>query len=222
MRNYIILLSLFFLTSLTGCGSAHKTLRPEQGQLNNIKTLAVVVEQDKEFEIFYSRANADATGAALFGVVGVAVGASIDENEDKEKAKLMAPAISNISCKSIFSEALLPLQQNERFEKVEIIKDGFNSDQFKDYDAVVFLAVKKWGLRLVEQRTDTVSGFVEVDIKMQTVPDNKLIWEERQVIAGRSREYLREYISNAELLQNELTQTIKDAGSRMSNLLIYQ
>jgi hypothetical protein len=221
MRNYVILLSTFLLTVLSGCGSAHKTVRPEQGQLNNVKTLAVVVDQDKEFELFYSRASADGTGAALFGVVGATVGASIDENEDKEKAKLMAPAISNICCKSIFSEALLPLQQNNRFEKVQIIKEGLNSDQFDGYDAVVFFTVKKWGLRLVEQRTDMVSGFIEIDVKMRTIPDNKTIWEERQVIAGRGRENLREYISNAELLQNELTQTIKDAGTRMSNLLIY-
>lgn len=212
----------FMLMALTGCGSAHKTVRPDQDQLKAIKTLAVLIDQDTEFEVVYSRATADGTGAVLFGVVGAAIGASIDEGEDREKAESMATAVEKIDFYSIFSDALTPLEKNGPFQEVTILDGSSSLKSLDSYDAVVTFTIDQWGLRLVEQKRDLVSGFVELEMKMKTYPDQKIIWDERHVVLGQGREYLRKYMSDSELLQNEMVQTIQATADRMSNLLIYQ
>lgn len=223
MRFVIIsLLLLVAFLGLTGCGSAHKTVRPQQDQFNEIKEIAVVVKQEKEFEVVYSRATADGTGAVLFGVAGAMIGASIDKGEDRDRAEQMESAINDFCCQKVFIDALSSLKQSSRFEKVDICKEDLTPEQYADYDAVVAFTIEQWGLRLVEQRTDIVSGFIEFDMKVRSGEKQKIIWDERHVVAGQNRAYLRKYMQDGAFLREEMTQTIQEAGSSVSNLLIYQ
>lgn len=222
MKIKLLLVSGILLAVLSGCGSAHKTLRPTHEEFAAIKSLAVVVKQEKDFEVIYSRATANGTGAVLFGVAGAAIGAGIDEGQDKEKAKAMRDAVSGICCQTNFSEALSVLQDNDRFEKVYLAEKQPIAELLNEYDAVVTFTINQWGLRLVEQNKDIMACFVEIMIAVQDASTRKQVWSERHVVIGQGRDYLRHYMSDAGLLQNELKQTIQETGVRMSNLLIYQ
>lgn len=215
-----ILLGILAIT-FAGCGSAQKSQRPAHEEFAKIKSLAIVVKQERDFEVIYNRATANATSAALFGLAGAAITASIDEGKDKERAEQMAQAVSEICCHSDFAAGLAALEQNARFEKIFVVDDPKEPLALGEYDAVVTFTIKQWGLRLVEQRQDAMAGFMEIDMKVQDAA-KKAIWDERHVVIGQGREYLRKYMTDASLVQNELKQTIQDAGMRMSNLLIYQ
>lgn len=217
----VSVLCLVLLVSLSGCGPAQKTLRPDAEQLTTIQSLAVVVESDSQFEVIHSRATADAAGAALFGLVGAAIGSSIDKGEDEKRAEQVASAVEDLSCKSLFSKGLSRLQENKRFQSVRIFTEGWNPDQAADYDAVVMFTIEKWGLRLIDQESNMVSGFLELDMKMQAGPDMKTIWDERHVLTGQGRKHFREYSANPELVKQEMSETLQQAGINMANLIIY-
>lgn len=224
MRTFTctFLLLLIILPNIIGCGPVHKNISPEPGQLDNIKKLAVVVDQKSDFEVFHSRATGDLVATAIFGVIGAAVASGINEGEDKDRAAQLAPFVSELSCRSLFVNSLASLQLNSRFETVQILPDKSDKQTQSQFDAVVTFEIQKWGLRLIDRETDKLSGFVELNMHMTTTADNKTIWDQRHVIIGQGRERLSTYSLNAELLRNELRQTIEQAGSRMVNLLIYQ
>lgn len=224
MRTFIcvFLLSLITLTGIVGCGPAHKNLSPEPGQLRDIKKLAVVVEQKGDFEVIHSRATADSTAGVMFGLIGVAIAGGIDEGEDKDRAAKLAPSISELSCCSLFANSLAAISSASRFETVQILSEKPDKNTQSKFDAVVTFEIQKWGLRIVASETGELSGFVELNMNMKTTADNKTIWDQRHVVIGQGQELFNTYSLNAELLRNELRQTIEQAASRMSNLLIYQ
>jgi len=209
------------IISAMGCGPA-KEIRLNQGDLQDVKKIAVVVQEKHGFEVIHSRAKANATAAALFGVAGAAIAGGIDEGKDKDMAATVAPAVKDMSCSAIFVESLVPLLKSEKYEKVYIVPDANQKKDLSGYDAVVTFTIDKWGLRLVEREASNVAAFVELDIKMVKTKDSKTIWDQREVIVGDRREGFLMFSNNSELLRGELKETIKKAGFQMSNSLIYQ
>jgi hypothetical protein len=205
-----------------GCGPANKDIRLTQGEMQGIKKIAVIIEQKHNFEVIHSRAKANAGAAAMFGLVGAAVASGIDEGADKDKVAAVASAVQDVCCPAIFIGGLKPLLESTRFDKIYIVPDASQKVDLSDYDAVVTFTIDRWGLRLVERETESVSAFVEMDVKMVRAKDKKTIWDQREVIVGDRRENFMTYKTNGEMLRNELRDTIKKAGAQMANALVYQ
>jgi len=229
MRTYIISLfcSVGIILGTFGCsgpsGPAHNEIRLTQSGLQGVKKIAVVVEQKHNFEVIHSRATTN-IGAPLLlgGLAGVEIASGIDEGKDKNQTALMAKAIQDVCCPSLFIESLSPLSEPTRFDKVYILPDANQKVSLSDYDAVVTFTIARWGLRLIERETDKVAAFVELDAKMVRTRDANTIWDQREVIIGDRRENLATYSADSNMLRNELRETIKKAGFQMSNALIYQ
>lgn len=215
---------LILMPIIAGCGPAQNSLRPPSEALSQINTLAIVVTSDKAFEVVKNRATADGTAGAMFGVAGVIIAAKSDENQDKELADALSGSLGEFDSQGVFIKSLSSELKNanltaNRFTKINLIK---SAPADGEYDAVVTLDVTQWGLRLIERESELMAGFMDIDMKMKTTSDNKIIWNERQMIAGQGRNNIIHYKNETGLLQNEMKQTAADAASQISNLLIYR
>jgi hypothetical protein len=199
-----------------------------QKELQGVKKVAVVVEQNHNFEVMQSRAKTNyGLFYALGGVPGMAIAHGIDKGKDMNEAAPMMSAVQDVCCSSIFTESLAPLFEPNRPGRIYILTGENQKINLSDYDAVVTFTIDRWGLRLTELATnnpaaDKLASFVKVYAKMVSSKNKKTIWKRKELITGDRHENLTTFTANSEMLRNELRETIKKAGVQMSNALIQQ
>jgi len=219
-RNVIIIccwLLLFFVSSVNASDKKEKSLT--ENDLKGITKIAIVIEQKRPaFEVLHWRAKTAYGISSLGGFAGDAIAHGIDKDKDSNEAALMNPG--DIQCSAIFKESLEPLNNSKKFEKV-YITSGENKKELSDYDAVLTFTINRWGLRLVERENEKLSAFVELKAEMVSAKEKKPVWDERQVIVGNKRQTVAEFTADSNMLNSELQDAIKKAGTQMSNALIY-
>jgi len=237
MKNLIISLSCFvaLLLGASGCLETktdsgyivESKTKVAPNELQGVKKVAVIVEQNHNFEVMKSRAKTSGLWGAGLGISGMAIAHGIDKGKDMNEAAPMMSAVQDVCCTSIFTESLAPLFEPNRPDRIYTLIGANQQINLSDYDAVVTFTIDRWGLRLMElanknPAADKLAGFVKVYAKMVSTKDEKIIWKRKELVDGERRETVSAYTTNSEMLHNELKDTIKKAGVRMSNALIQQ
>lgn len=210
------------IISVTSCGPVHKQIRPTADNLDRLKKLAIVIPTEPDFTVIYHRAKATAAPGALFGLVGAAVASGYNESLDNKKTELIDPYLDKFSCRLIFVESVRKtLNDARRFTAIQVFDKEIKSKDVHQYDAVVTFSIQNWGLRLADRENDKMAAFIELEVKMIQTSDGRVIWDEREVVLGNGRHPFELYQEDKQLVQNDLEETVEEAGFRTANLLIY-
>lgn len=207
--------------SLAACGPVHTTVRPTVSHLAGVQRVAVVVAEDGAFTVVKERAKATATGAVLFGVIGAAVASAANQSMDREETDKMRPGLTGFSPAPALRDAFVEALKGSGRLQVEVV-DSERTLQGQDYDAVIHLTVKEWGVRLPSRAiSDKLAAFAEIQARMTRARSQDMLWDEHEVSLGNGRHDLEAYRADAALLRGELTDMLQSAGYRLANLLIY-
>lgn len=216
------LLAPVVLLAAVACGPVHSTVRPDAGNLANVRRVAVLVVEDGAFTVVKERAKATATGAALFGIVGAAVSAAANQSMDSGEADKARPGLAGFTPATVLRESFVETLKSSGRVAVDVADSEAGLQALKGHDAIVRLTIKEWGVRLPTRAiSDQLAPFVEVQARMSRVPGQDVLWDEHEVALGRGRHDLARYQSDGTLLRSELTETVHEAGYRLANHLIY-
>ena len=224
------IITLFLLiVSTTAC--ATKLVRPNANDLNEIKSLAIVIPEDKNFTVMYERVkappNMQVSGGLPALVIGIGIAKAIDtgkELQDETKTKLFFSCLTEFSCKSIFiSTCEKALSDCGRFGNIKFYNGEIDINEKTKFDAIVTLYIENWGLRLIEDiEGEKITPFFELAVEMTETRSKRTLWDEYEIVLGKERRSLDYYQNNVEPFKKEMEGTIEDAGRRVAYTLIYQ
>ncbi len=229
LNAFLIYSLLILLLIITSCSSTQITTRPSTDKLKVISKLAFIIQPEADFTVIHDGAKGLTTlpgiigsfGGGLVGVFAAEGLTSKHKNSlDKRKQALVNPNIDKISYSKFFVESLLTtLKSSNRFKEIKVFDKEIKPQDSHQYDAVISLCIQDWGIRLTDHRNDQMSVFIELDVKMIQAKNSMTMWEEHQVVLGRSRHSFDFYQNNMAVLQSELMETATDAGTRIANIL---
>jgi len=206
---------------LGACGPVNKNIQPTSDNLSRIKAVAVVVPEEPEVTVYCDRAKATAAPALMFGLIGAAIASGHNQSLDQNKADQIAPNVTDMSCRSIFSDAFSKrLESSNKFEKIDLFDNPKDVDSGQ-YDAIVSFNIVNWGLRLVNQDSDEMSSFIEMDILMNDTNSGTVLWQQREVALGQEQQKFETYVDDGEGLRKSLQRTAHELGDSVANTLLY-
>ena len=226
--------ALALLLCVTGCVSTAPPPRPTASDVQGVKRLAIVVPAEGAFGVFHSRAEGATPGGSAavmgagvaFGVLGVlaasGIATAVQESQDEKRTAQVKPHVATYSGRAVLVGKLTQtLREGKRFDEVKAFDKALTAVEAAPFDAVVTVDLRDWGLRLVPNQPDALAGFAELTTKMTVVSGGRIVWEERQAISGQRRHPLTHWAGDAELLRQELTETLETAGERVAVELMY-
>lgn len=214
---------LILIIGLISCGPVHKQILPTVDNIDRIKKLAIFIPNEPDFTVIYDRTKATAAPAVFFGLVGAAVASAHNQSSDNQKAIVIAPHLENFSFRSTFIESLdKTLNNSGRFTEIQVFDKELKSTEAQNYDAIATFRIRNWGLRLANRENNQMSAFIELEIKMIQTRENKILWDEHEVVLGKSQNTFDSYKKDKDMTLNDIKETVEDTGFRMANKLIYQ
>ena len=215
---YVIL-----IIGISNCGGPlRQQVRPTPDNIEKVKKLAIIIPAEPDLTVIDEQWKSGGISTAF---LCLPLAAAITQNQkslDSKKAKLITSRLAEFSCRSNFIESLYKtLNCSGRFMEVKVFNKPLTSKDTYQYDAVVTFCIQNWGLRKVDRYSEKMAAFVELEVKMIQTRDKRMLWHEHDVALGRGRHPFESYQKDSELLQNDLKETIEEAGSRMANMLIY-
>lgn len=187
-----------------------------------MKKLAVVMPGEGSFTVVVDRATATAAPAVLFGLVGAAIAPAHNSSRDKDKANALAPYVGGISIRSIFQESFgKTFKDGGSFTEIRFFDRELKDDERRQFDAILALTFKDWGLRLRNQNDERLAGFFELQAKMWRTRDEHVLWDEYESILGQGRRHFSEYQQDKTLFVSEIKETVTSAGYRLAAKIVY-
>ena len=174
------------------------------------KSVAISTGQVANFEVFFSRATGGTTGAAIGGLIGAAIQAGSQADSDAAKTKEITAKLTQQDCGGPMVHAATDA----------LIAGGFSVDPAAGTRVVLF--IQDCGLRRIDRSADDVAGFVNVRLEYSPPGAAKPAWKEDIAITGHEHLPYAEFAKDAGMAQRELDETLKRAGVRVANKIIYQ
>ncbi len=217
----IMTLSILLLVALSACGGAY-VLRPTETDLKPIRSIGVVIPKEGKATVIYERARATAGPAVMFGLIGATVASVSNATRDGSMAKSLQPVLEGFSCRTVLFDAFQrALMASGRFAEVRLLDAAPDAKAGNAPDGVVTLTIHDWGLRLIQQNSELLSTFVEVEADLRGAQGGHRLWDEHDTfLSGRSHN-LSTYQGDGSLLKAELTDAIQRAGGELAGQLAY-
>ena len=201
MKHAITLLAAGFLSCPLLCGAEGPPA----------KSVAISTGQVASFEVNFSRVTGAATGAAIAGLVGAAIQEGKHTKDDAAKTREVATKLAHPECDTPMIRAATDA----------LVAGGFAIDD-AGAGARAVLFIQDCGLRLTDRSSDVVAAFVNVRLEYSPPGAAKPAWKEDITITGREQRAYSEFAKQDGLAQHELDETLKRAGVRVANKIIYQ
>lgn len=217
----ISLVQVLFLcscTTTTGTKISHT-----QNTLSKINKIGIIVKKESNFSVNLSRDKMTNTSTCLFGLLGYAIEHSARANIDQNLANEFRPQIGIFNPEKRMEEKLLYyLQSAEVFRTVEIGgAEGHALLKKMQFDAVLKIMIKEWGLRLcvgADKKEQLQAG---IDIHALLIEDGTAIWERDELYLDGDCYSLEELRSQKEIVENNLARTVDDLSARIVNEICF-
>jgi len=180
------------------------------------KEVNLSIASNGTFDILYHRFESTATGAILGGIIGGSIEEGVRKGKDTKKKKEILNLLSDSTCKKRLVDTLIDkLNDND-------IKVQESSDLKKNKKSKFWLELKilKCGFKMVNSSTKEISAFVEFKTKIRN--KNKITQKKKHTIKAKNNYSYNDLITNAEIINSELTLVLERAGKRLANKIIYQ
>lgn len=173
---------------------------------------------EADFEVVYHRAESNATGAVIAGVIGAGIQSGIEKGKDSEKEDQLRPLINRESWKEQFLDTLNDKLVAEGYEAVWV-------EDARDIGEGIVLKIypDKYGFKMVDTSSRMVSAFItfKASFSGSSRRDQKAAEKEDYYIANRNQHSFNELLLEHSPVNAELEATLKKAAKRLANKLIY-
>jgi len=206
---------------LAACGFNTSYVRLTTEESDKIKKLAVIVEGNPEFSYIDESTKLNLGAAYVFGLLGYLAAHSADEAHDNEVAKSITPLEIELSGRNqLINNIVTDLENTNRYNIVKIFESTALIPKKNEFDAVAIFNINAWGARIHQGGTGKLIDFIDVSVKLKRFEDDKIIWNDKQVITIETRHSIEEYRNNNELVRKDMDEVIFKSAQRMTNMLV--
>lgn len=183
-----------------------------------VRSVEIRVQGQSEFDVIYSRAQTDATGAVLGGLIGAGIQASIESGNDDDLREQIEPRVHSEHWREYFLDVL-----NERLQSRDITAAWDRQDGRDAPDLILQLDLDTHGFRMVDTSTRFMAGFVEFKYRMYPAGSSSRERPDYQQLYMTSGEqHARETLLEDDLVLNEdLKEALRKAARRLANRIVY-
>jgi hypothetical protein len=222
MRLRVLVGVMLTFATIMACGPVYRTVRPTDAELKPIRSIGVVIPKEGEATVIFERARATAGPAFMFGLVGATIASAGNATMDSNKAKTVRPLLKDFSCRTVLFNAFQrALSASGRFAEIRLLDKAPDAKAGDAPDGVVTLAIHDWGLRLMQQDSEQLSAFVEIEADLRGIREQRWLWDEHDSFLSGRAHNLSEYQGDGALLKAELTDAIERAGGELAGQLAY-
>ena len=196
------------VAALTGCVTGPEQLVLPDGA---IKSLSVSVDgADDGYTVIDARFDETATGAALFGLIGMAVNSSINADQDKKSADQWRAVAATLDIdRELQNAALDRFAQANRFP----VAVGGASHRLE-------VVIRQWGLSRSEVSTKNLRAFINLRVQLVD-SDGDVLWTDYPNSVGDFSTADRAAITD-DVFERELLSLAQKVGRTIANDLIYR
>lgn len=177
-----------------------------------ISSLATRVDdEDKEFEVIFSRMDETATAAVFFGIIGAVANSADNNAEDAERAEPYLAMADSIDLQGLIAAAL-----NERLASrnpVPLAAEGASH--------TLLVEIGEWGLIRRAQLPDTqMRAFLKVNLSLLDSRGRRVWGPQREHSVGQLSAELQDL--PPDVLRAEIEELARRAGVQAANRIIYR
>ncbi|MDX1506672.1 MAG: hypothetical protein R3358_00240 [Woeseiaceae bacterium] len=208
-----IISRLLVLAAILACSSSWS----QDGDGLNGKVV-VYIEKTGKFEVLHNRAESTNTGAALFGLLGVAVEESGRTEKDNEREEAILEHIPDDACHNYLVSAMTA-RLAEKGYLMTVVEDKMGK---ADDDAfAVRLKIDHCGYRIVNAETDELSAYLAGQYQVLEPGEKKRRSMESVLVTGDLRATWDVIVENPDASVSEFRAVKSKAGRRLANTIIY-
>lgn len=215
----VFLLSVIFFLSCTTTTGTKSSLN--QNTLSKINKIGITVKSENDFSVRLSRDKMTNVGTALFGLVGLAVEAGVRAGTDQELENEFRPKVGNFNPAKHMNEKLLHyLQLAKVFRVVERVNVKDHSElKGKDFDAILNVAIKEWGLRLCvgTDKKEQLQAGIDIHGKVLLLEGGNTLWERNELYLDGECYSLEEIRSHDGIIENILDRAVDNLSGKIVN-----
>lgn len=163
------------------------------------------------FEVVSHRMEAVGAGAAIGGLVGIAIQSGIHSSQDESLKKRLLQSYPEASCSQILLEAF-----SDRIRA----SGSFSLESAGKKAAAVDIEIDECGLHLADTTAYEFASYVYLKLKVK--PATGAAWNESIQVSGRNRYDFEEFVRQPGLAKSEMEDTLKRAGTRAADKIIYK
>ena len=163
------------------------------------------------FEVVSHRMEPVGAGAAIAGLVGVAVQSSIHSSQDDAMKKRLLQSYPEASC----SQPLL-----QAFSDRIRASGSFTLESAGKTAAAVDIEIDECGIHLADTTANQFTSYVYLKLKVKPVAGPA--WNESIQVSGRNRYDFEEFVNQAGLAKSEMEDALNRAGIRAADKIIYK
>ena len=181
------------------------------------RAIQIRVDGAPKFDVVYHRAQTDATGAALGGIIGASIQAGVEADRDANKRKEMEPHIADDVWQNAFVKTL-----NETLAAKGYEPQWVEGKAGKDAKADVYLLLfpASYGFRIVDSTTLLVSAYVEFEASYAREPIKRANKEPFYLTDKKQAAYSDLFLNTA-AINGEIETVLAQAARRLANKIIY-
>lgn len=182
------------------------------------KTVSILIEGESEFDVIYSRAMSNATGAVIGGLIGAGIQSSVEADRDSKLREEFEPMVHSDHWQDHFLDVL-----NERLEGQDISAHWAQGRDDVQADMVLQLKLDDHGFRLADSNTMMMAAFVEFEYRVypaelsrRDIPDFQQAY-----VTNKAQRHKHELLEDEVMLNQDLNEALTRAARRMANKIIY-
>jgi hypothetical protein len=163
------------------------------------------------FEVVSHRMEPVGAGAAMGGLVGIAIQSSMHSSKDEAMKKRLLQTYPEASC----DQALL-----EAFAARIRASGAFSLESTAKAAVSVDIEINECGFHLADTSVGEFASYVYLKLKVK--PATGAAWIEPIQVSGRNRYDFEEFVNQPGLAKSEMEDTLKRAGTRAADKIIYK
>lgn len=215
----VFLLSVIFFTSCTTTTGTKSSLN--QNTLSKINKIGITVKSENDFSVRLSRDKMANVGTAILGLVGTAIEAGVRTGTDQKLEKELKSKINNFDLEKHMNEKLRSyLRSAKVFRAVESVNVEDHSElKGKNFDAILNIAIKEWGLRLCVGADKKKQLQVGIDIHGEVLflKGGNTLWERNELYLDGECYSLEEIKSHDGIIENILDRAVDNLSGKIIN-----
>jgi hypothetical protein len=185
---------------------------------NETKTVYIEIVGEGKFDVIYHRAESNATGAVIAGLVGAGIQSGIEAGKDQKKTKELSPLIIKDTWKTRFLDTLNDKLESEGFEAVWV-------EDSKDIDNGLVLKIypDQYGFKLVNTSTRLVSAFIDFKATFSGGSSKNTKGHEKETyyFTNKNQYPFDDLLKEDSPVNTDLEAVLEKAAKRLANKIIY-
>jgi hypothetical protein len=183
------------------------------------RVIQIRVDGAPEFDVIYHRAQTNATGAVIAGIIGAGIQAGVEADRDATKRKEFQPHIADDVWQNVFVNTLNEALLAKGFQPQWV--EGKAVDKDAKADVYLVLFPDAYGFRVVDSSSMLMSAFVEFEATYAREPIKRVKSKEPFYVTDKKQASYEDLAKATSGLNGEIEAVLAQSARRLANKIIY-